>query len=487
MSKPYRPWNFGQSFLLPPSPMDWLPDDHLVFFLLDVVQNLDISAIESVVQRRDPRGNPPFHPRMMVTLLLYGYCIGVSSSRQLERATYEDVAFRVLTGGQHPNYSVISEFRRVHLEALKSLFLQTVKLCQHAGLVKLGRVALDGTKVQANASKHKAMSYERMLKSEEKLVQEIAALLAEAERLDNDEDARHGNRRGDELPDELKRREDRLRKIREAQAKLEEEAARTRAGELREQAARHEERAAAVVEPREQARAAARAAKAREQAQTLCVEEPAREPSELPGHKTPATSDGTPTPTAQRNFTDPDSRIMKRDGAYLQGYNCQIAVDEEHQVIVSCAATNQAPDVEHLPPLLVDIEQSCGVYPGKLLADTGYWSAANVDFCVARKVDAYIATERYKHGEVPPPVRGRIPAGLDAKGRMRRKLRTKKGRAVYAQRKAIVEPVFGQIKQARGMRQFLLRGLDKVRAEWALFCAGHNLLKLYRSGAATAA
>lgn len=452
MSKTFRPYAPGQSFLLPPSPLEWLPEGHLARFILDLVKELDLTRIYAHYER-ELRGYPPHHPLMMVALLLYGYCVGVPSSRKIERKTHEDVAFRVIAGGEHPDHTRISEFRRIHLDALADLFVQVLKLCQKAGLVKLGQVALDGTKVKANASKHKAMSYDRMQRDEQRLRDKVVQLLAAAEKVDAAEDAKHGvGRRGDELPEELQRAEDRLKKIREAKAALEAEAKQ-----------RHEEEQAAKDDD----------------------DDPPPGPREtpLPKHKVPTAADGTPTDKAQRNFTDPDSRIMKTGDGYVQGYNCQIAVDAANQIIVAEAVTNQPPDPEHLIPLLVKTVDSCGATPQKLIADAGYFSENNV--CEPQKwgVDPYIATGRQRHDETPPPVRGRAPADMSVKEAMARKLATKAGKAVYSRRKVIVEPVFGQIKEARGLRRFLLRGLQKVRGEWSLITLTHNILKLHGAAA----
>jgi transposase len=427
--------------------MDWLPEGHLARFILDLVKELDLSRIYARYER-DLRGFPPYHPQMMVALLLYGYCVGVPSSRKIERKTYEDVAFRVIAGEEHPDHSRINEFRRVHLEALSGLFVQVLRLCQKAGLVKLGKVALDGTKMKANASKHKAMSYQRMGEEERRLRTRVNELLAEAEKVDAQEDAEFGvGRRGDELPEELQRAETRLKRIREAKKALEAEA--------RQQ---HEE-----------------ATKAKDR------DDPPPPPTEtpLPKHKIPTTDEGKPTPKAQRNFTDPESRIMKTGDGYVQGYNCQAMVDAEHQVIVAQAVTNQPPDAEHLVPMLVQTVANCGAKPEKLLADAGYYSEANACEAEKWKVDPYIATGRQRRSEPPPQVLGRPPADLTNKQQMARKLATKDGAAVYARRKVIVEPVFGQTKEARGFRRFLLRGLAKVRHEWSLISITHNILKLY--------
>ena len=481
--KKYRQWSPTQSFLLPPSPADWLPEGHLAYFILDVIDVLDLTHIEREVQRRDHRGTRPYNPKMMVTLLLYGSCTGVVSSRKIEKATYEDVPFRVIAGGAHPDHSSISEFRLCHLDSLRQIFLQTVRLAQAAGLVSLGRVALDGTKVQANASKHKAMSHRRMVRREAELKREIDELLAEAERVDREEDERFGaGRRGDEIPKELRRREDRLRKIQEAKAALENEARHARAERLEELAEGQRSRAEETNDAAERKRALKRAAKSEEDAEKLRDDDdPPRASSNsegLPHHRVPNTPDGRPKPKAQRNFTDPDSRIMKTGQGFVQGYNCQAVVDEAHQVIVASGLTNQAPDQEHLSPLVDQVADNCGRYPQQLTADAGYWGASNVEHCEKCGVDVYIATGRYAHGKrAPPKGKGNI-----ARAQMRAKLATEEGKKVYARRKAIVEPVFGQHKEARGLRRFLLRGLRKVRAEWDLWNASHNLLKLHRSG-----
>lgn len=459
MSKTFRSYSPRQSLLLPQSPMDWLPGDHLAYFVLDVVEALELRPIFAKYEQ-ELRGQPPYHPQMMVALLLYAYCSGVFASRRIERRVHEDIAFRVLAGGQQPDHTAISEFRRIHLEELKDIFSQVLALCAKAGLVKLGHVALDGTKVKANASKHKAMSYERMTKQEHQLRDQVAHLMAAAEQADAEDDARYGKgKRGNELPEELRRAETRLKRIQEAKAALEEEA-----------------RAARAVADEQKADA-----KKKDD-----DEPPSPGPSDLPSHQVPSTPEGDPTPKAQRNFTDPQSRIQKDKDGFLQGYNAQIAVDEANQVIVAEAVTNQPPDVEHFKPMLEQTITNCGDVPNVLTADAGYYSEENVAHAFAWGVDSYLATGRSKHAEGPAPsVRGRPPDGLTTKEWMARRLRTKKGAAAYARRKATVEPVFGQIKQARGFRQFLLRGVEKVRGEWSLICATHNLLKLYAAGRAT--
>ena len=513
MSKPktFRPWQPGQTSLLPPSPSDWLSADHQVYFLLDLVNELDLSAIVIPAQAKDPRGEKGFDPRMMTLLLLYAYCVGTVSSRRIERACYEDLAFRVLTGNQQPDHSRISEFRRRNLEALSDLFVQILRLCQEAGMVSLGHVALDGTKVQANASKHKAMSHERMLKAEAQLEKEIRELMRKAELRDEQEDGKYGKGKlGSDLPKELQRREDRLEKIRQARQALEAEAAAAAARDRDKQAAAAvaavaEAEAAAsanasaadagvAADASEQQKLAEKAARAREKAEAareLAIEkanEAGLEPQGLEPQPADAMphrglahrADGSPTAKTQRNFTDPDSHIVRSDGNVLQGYNCQAVVDGDHQVIVAMGVSNQPPDVEHLVPMLERTIANTGQVPKTLIADAGYWSEDNAAACEERGVDPHIATGRLPHGQPPPPIFGPIPKGLDAKGKMARKLRKKKGQKIYARRKTIVEPVFGQTKEGRGLRRFLLRGLEKVNGEWLLWGATHNLNKLWR-------
>jgi transposase len=447
----FRPFEPGQMLLLPPSMRAWLPEDHLVYFLLDVVRELDLSAIYASYNGAQG-GQPPFDPRMMTGLLLYAYCVGKASSRKIEKATYEEVPFRVLTADQHPDHDTIAEFRRRHIQALSGLFLQVLRLCRQAGLVRLGHVALDGTKMRANASKHKAMSYGRMDGKIAELEEQIGQLMAEAEAADQAEDARHGKgRRGDELPEELRFRQRRLEKIRQAKAALEAEAKQ----KAQEEQARREQ------EDRQRQEEGKKPVQHR------------KEPDPTPGEK------------SQKNFTDPDSRIMK-DGAshaFEQGYNAQAAVDGQAQVIVAADVTQQANDKQQVEPMVSQMKENLGgAVPEAMTADAGYFSEANVTFLDAQGIDGYIAVDRQKHGQAPPEgAQEEAAPGATAKDQMGSKLRTVQGRQTYRMRKAIVEPVFGQTKSCRGIRGFLLRGLENVRAEWRLICAGHNLLKLFRS------
>ncbi len=430
MSKTYVPYDPDQQLLLPAALQEWLPDDHLAYFISDVVDQLDLSSITARYEG-ERRGGPPYHPRMMVKVLLYGYCVGVASSRRIAQRLHEDIAFRVLAANNTPDFRTISDFRKDHLAALSGLFLQVLGFCQRVGLVKLGHVALDGTKVRANASRHKAMSYKRMKEKEAQLAAEVAELLRRAQEVDDEEDRRYGqDKRGDELPEELAFREGRLEKIREAMAALEAEA-----------------QAAAEAEGKEHL--------------------------------------GVPDDKAQRNFTDAESRIMPGPGGrdFLQAYNCQAVVDHAHQVIVAARATNQSSDKQQAAAMMQETIDNVGAVPREVSADAGYYSAKAVDDLQALGVDPFVAPEQTRHGRVVPPApRGRIPRHLSPRDRMRRKLRTRRGRQRYALRMETVEPVFGQIKAGRGFRQFLLRGLEKVNGEWSLICTGHNLLKLFRCG-----
>ena len=496
--KTFRPWQPEQTTLLPPSPREWLSQDHQVYFLLDLIDELDLSAILIPAQAKDPRGEKGFDPRMMTMLLLYAYCVGIVSSRKIERACYEDLAFRVLTGNQQPDHSRISEFRRRNLDALKGLFVQILRLCQKAGMVSLGHVALDGTKVQANASKHKAMSHERMLRAEKALEKEISALIRKAEILDAQEDKRYGKGKlGSDLPEELRHKQSRLERIRQARKEMEAETAAAAARQREKEAKAAVAKAAAAQQAEapaaEQAelnkKAEAAAAKARDaidhatEAAVIAgveVDLESLAADAMPRRGLARRADGTPTAKTQRNFTDPDSHLMQSGGSYLQGYNCQVAVDSDHQVIVAVGVSNQPPDVEHLEPMLERIAATAGALPDVMTMDAGFWSEDNAKACADQGIDAHIATGRLSHGKPPPPKRGPLPKDADERTRMARKLRSKKGSKIYAQRKAIVEPVNGQIKEARGLRRFLLRGLEKVDGEWHLIAATHNLLKLFR-------
>lgn len=481
--KQYREWDPHQQQLLPPALQDWLPEDHPVYVLLEVVDELDLSDIEEKYQSKDPRGTRPYPPEMMTALLLYGYSIGIYSSRKLEKATYEDIPFRLLTDDLHPDHSRIAEFRRVHLDELSDIFVQVLQICNRMGLVELGDIALDGTKVQASASKHKAMSYERMLQEEERLEEEIEQLFEEAEQTDREEDERFGrDSRGDELPEELQRRRDRLDKIQEAKEQLEEEARQARAKDLEEQADGHDETAESHDDETVRKRSKTLADKKRDEAEEMRDgddSESFETPEGMPEHRPNRETDGSPKPEAQRNFTDPDSRIMAKNGTYLQGYNGQAAVDANGQIIVAHGLTNQASDAGNLMPMLEEVVAAVGQYPTGLLADSGYWNSDVVEEVDETGVDALIATGREETGPSSEPEEDEPPESADDRAKMAHKMKTEEGRERYARRKVIVEPVFGQIKEARDFRRFHLRGIDKARAEWSLVCTGHNLQKLY--------
>jgi len=429
MAKTYRPYVPEQDLLLPPSLRDWLPEDHLAFFVSDLIDHMDLSAITAVYEDEE-RGYPPYHPVMLTKVLVYAYCVGVFSSRKIQRRLIEDVAFRVLAAGNEPDFRTIGDFRKRHLPALQGFFEQVLQIARDLGTLRVGRIALDGTKVKANASKHKAMSFGRMKDKARQLRDEVTQLLAQAEATDAAEDAEYGpDVRGDELPAELQRRESRLKRIREATRALK---------------ARAKEDAAATGKPSDSAK---------------------------------------PDPKAQYNFTDPESRIMKGPDGFVQAYNAQVAVNEQ-QLIVGQAVTQETNDKKQLMPMITIIEEQSGDTPAQLLADAGYCSDANLAAVADTPIDVYISTRKQKHGERPgrpgPCPRGPLPTTATRVDRMSRKLHTKAGAAVYAARKAIVEPVIGQIKQARGFRQFLLRGIEKVQGEWSLVCTTHNILKLYR-------
>ena len=442
MSKHFRPWKIDETQLLPPSVQDYVPKDHLARLIVALVrESLDLSAING--SYTSGLGQPPFEPRMITALLLHGYASGLYSSRRIAKACVERADFMMIVAGDPPDFRTISEFRRRHLRRLADLFVQVLQLAEQAGLVKLGHVALDGTKIKANASKHKAMSYARMKKREAELKAEVDRWLAAAEAADAEEDRLYGDKRGDEMPDWVADKQKRLEKIRQAKAALEAEA-----------------KAAADEEERR-----------RKQAEQKRLAEDRKKSG-----RTPAPPKTEPDGKTQRNFTDPQSRILKTKDGYIQGYNAQAAVDGTAQIIVAHGLTHSMSDHDQLVPLMDGVEQNLGRKPKEVSADTGYLSEANLAALADRKIGAYIATGRAKH----PDKAKRATTGLRSKA-MRDKLRRAGWRSRYRLRKQIVEPVFGQIKQARGFTQFLLRGVEKVKAEWALICTGHNLTKLARA------
>lgn len=477
MSKRFRSCSLDQPLLLPPSLQDWLPEKHLARFIADLVDELDLCKILAAYGRRDGRGMAAYHPVMMVRVLLYGYCLGVVSSRKIERASYEDLAFRYLAADQHPDHDTIADFRQTHLQNLAGLFMQALQLCEKAGLVKLGHVAVDGTKMKANASKHKAMSYDRMNEKEKQLREEVEKLLAQAAQTDAEEDVRYGKgQRGDELPAELARRESRLKKIAAAKAALEQEA--------RERAAAEKVAVEAKLEQRRR--------QEEEQGKKFAGRPP----------QVPDPEQAKPEPKAQKNFTDPDSRIMM-DGAtksFQQAYNAQAAVDSHAQIIVAAAITQEANDKKQLLPMLEQVKQNLGSTPVYVTADAGYFSEDAVTDPKVHGIELLVPPDRQKHGQLCPNIGAVVhgvpqataqpasvggastePAARSAAETMRDKLRTAAGHAVYKMRKAVVEPVFGQIKERRRLRGFSFRGREKVAAEWQIMCFTHNLLKLFRA------
>jgi transposase len=442
MTKSFRPWKVDEAWLLPPSVQEFVPAGHPAHLVRDIVaEDLDLSAILSTYD--EPRGYPPYHPAMMVALLLYAYSRGVYSSRRIARACEERLDFQAVAALNRPDFRTISEFRRRHLAALAGLFVQVLALCRRAGLVGLGHVAVDGTKLRANASKHKAMSYGRMGPAEAELAAEVEGWLAQAEDTDAAEDAALGTgRRGDEMPAWMRDKQRRLERIRAAKAELEAEA---RAAE------------AARPEPGTKADGSPRGRRG-------------RKPKHPPG---------VPKPSAQRNFTDPESRIMKGRDGFVQASNAQAAVDATAQVIVAHHLTNSAADQDALGPLLDAAAANTEATPVEVSADSGYCSEANLADLAGRGIRGYVATGRAKH-----PDGGEEQRRGPLVSAMRQRLRRAGRRSRYRLRKQVVEPVFGQIKAARGFRQFLLRGLEKVKHEWALVCTAHNLTKLARAASA---
>lgn len=422
MAKTFRPYAPDQMLLLPPSLREWLPEDHPVYFVNDLVETLDLEPILSAYS--EERGYPPYHPLLMSKLIIYGYVRGLRSSRKIQRACVEDVAFRVLAAGQSPDFRTVADFRARHLKALEDFFGQVVHPCRQAGLVKLGHVAVDGTKVKANASKHKAMSYARMKKEEERLQGEIRRWFEECEATDAAEDELYGpDKTGDELPEALADPKRRLQAIQETKAALEAEA-------------------------------------------------------QAKGKQEPDTK-------AQRNFTDPDSKIMvSGDKAFIQAYNCQAAVDADSQVILVAQVSQQAPDQGQLLPMVEQVTLEQEQVPQKVSADAGYWKGSDIELLEANDIEPFVAPKRMRRSlwrQMTVP-RGRIPKGLSRKERMLRKLCTQRGRAQYQKRETSVEPVFGQIKEAQGFRQFLLRGHRKAQGEWSLLRMANNIPKFVRSG-----
>lgn len=449
MSKRFRTCSLDQPFLLPPSLQDWLPEQHLARFIGDVVSELDLSAITQEYARKDGRGYAAYHPVMLTRLLLYAYCVGKPSSRQIEKSTYDDLAFRYLAADQHPDHDTIANFRQQHLQQLAALFLEALRLCREAGLVKLGHVALDGTKVQAQASFRKNIKGDEMLQREQKLAQRVDQMLKAAERADSDEDNRYGKgRRGDELPADLATAEKRLAKLRETKAKME-EAAREQAAKLAQERERAGGRPRSDAEKKRWQRAKTR--------------------SQLTGQK--------------MNLTDGDSQLMKdgATGSIMQSYNAQAVADEQQQIILAADVTKDCNDKTQLVPMTEQLVANVGTAPLILSADCGYWTEDQLAHKILRNIQVLVPPDAEKRGQ--DKLDEELPANAprtERAQRMREQMKDPAVAAVYRMRKAIVEPVFAYIKERRGFRRFSLRGLTKVRAEWALICLTHNLLKLHQ-------
>ena len=470
MSKTFRAWKIDEPLLLPPVVQEFVAKDHLARFVLNLVRE-EIDLAEITASYDSDRGQPPFDPVMMTAVLLYSYCCGIYASRRIAKACRERVDFMSIVGFDAPDFRTVSEFRRRHLKALGALFKQILHLCETAGLVKLGHVALDGTKVKANASKHKAMSYERMEKRAAELEAEVAKWLSAAETADAAEDKLYGrDKTGEEMPDWVADKQRRAEKIRQAKAELEAEAKASAEAKLK------------------------AAADAQQQREAEGRKKPGRQAAP------PST---TPDPKAQKNFTDPQSRIMKSKDGFVQAYNAQIAVDSQAQIIVAQDVTQSPVDSGQLVPMTDAVETNLGRKPAQASADAGYCSEANLEALENRSIDGYVATGRARDavdGTVaggpaavpgaPEPASTSKPEAESKQTRveaMRAKLKAGGHASPYRLRKQLPEPVFGQIKQARGFRQFLLRGFEKVCGEWAMVCTAHNLLKLAQGRTLSAA
>lgn len=444
MSKTFRPWEVDQAWLLPPSVRELVPVDDPAHMVRDLVRNeLDLTAI--LEKYSEERGYPPYHPTMMTALLLYAYTQGVYSSRRIARACHHRLDFMAVTAMQKPDFRTVSEFRKRHLVALGGLFQQVLRLCARAGMVQLGHVALDGTKVDANASKHKAMSYDHMKKKEKELATTVAEWFAKAAAADEAEDAEFGaDKRGDEMPDWMRNKQQRLERIRAAKAELEAEA-----------------------------KAQVKADKAKKD-----DDGPPKPPR---GGKKRPKKNGEPHDKAQLNFTDRDSRIMKGPKGYMQAYNCQVAVDAAHQVIVAQSVGNEQNDSPQLIPMVAQIRKNLGRQAREVSADSNFLSEANLADLNRRRIRSYIALGRKRHGQdeqdTSRQFQGRLTVAMGLK------IARAGHRSRYRLRKQVVEPTFGQIKEGRGFRRFLLRSLKKVPHEWALVCTAHNLVKLIRKAA----
>ena len=461
MNKRFRVCSHDQPFLLPPSLQDWLPENHLARFVADVMNELDLSAIYASYARSDGRGLSAYHPMLMARLLLYGYCIGITSSRKIEQATYDNVAFRYLASDQHPDHDTLAAFRQQHMKALGELFVQALRLCQKAGLVKLGNVSIDGTKIKANASTRRSVKYERISEREQHWRAEVARLLQQAQQTDREEERRLGlDQSANQLPDELANAQKRLERLQQAKIELEQEAQ----AELK---AALENYSAGKPGPRKKSEQTSQPPKDRRQREK-------EKKRRIRARKNAA------TPSRQYNFVDPDSRVMKDSGerGFVQAYNAQIAVDSQAQIIVAAELTQQPIDRQQLLPMVKSLRDTAQGVPATITADAGYWDTTSLLDPAMSGIEMLIAPDAKPliPGGVLPPNAPRCPEAFQ----MREKLATQEGKSRYALRQTTVEPVFGQIKETRGIRRFRLRGLFNATWEWKLICATHNLLKLFR-------
>lgn len=468
MSKRFRVCSLDQQFLMPPSLQDWLPENHLARFIADVVNELDLSSIYAEYERKDGRGLSAYHPLLITRLLLYGYCIGTTSSRKIEQATHDNVAFRYLSADQHPDHDTLAAFRQQHLEALAGLFVQALRLCQKAGLVKLGNVAIDGTKIKANASTRRSVGYEKISEREQHWRSEVERLLNQAQQTDQDEDQRFGvGQPADPLPDDLASAQKRLQRLQQARTELEQEA--------------KEQLQAAVNDL--PLRKAGRPSKAEQASKTT----KSRQQRDKETKRRIRAAKNAAAPSRQYNFVDADSRVMKDNGpkAFVQGYNVQIAVDAHAQIIVAAEITQQTTDRQQLVPLVKSVRSNAQATPETITADAGYWDTTSLLDPSLQGIQVLVTPDSNPQppGAPLPPTAPRNEQAI----RMREVLASQEGKARYALRKSTVEPVFGQIKEARGIRRFRLRSLPKVTSEWKLICATHNLLKLFRFRAAAIA
>jgi transposase len=460
VNKRFRTCDFEQQFLLPPSLQDWLPESHLARFIADIVDELDLSDIYLAYERKDGRGLAAYHPLLLTRLLLYGYCIGVTSSRRIERATYEDVAFRYLAVNQHPDHDTIAAFRQRHLQALAGLFVQALRLCQKAGLVKLGNVAIDGTKIMANASTRRSVPYQKLAEREQYWKETVERLLLEAQATDRQEDQRWGKgQAADPLPPELANAQSRLERIRQAKHELEEEARQ----QLESAKQKHPPRRPGRPTKEEAARRPRKDSKDSETARKQ-LQRAVRNAKH---------------PARQYNFVDPDSRIMKDMArkSFVQAYNAQAAADSHAQVIVAAEITQEVVDCHQLLPMVAAVIQATGSCPDTVTADAGYWDTAAVGAESLAGIQVLVTPDAFPRSALPPRSH---KTHNEVATLMRERLMSKEGKALYARRKAVIEPVFAQIKEIRNIRRFRFRGLQEVAAEWKLICATHNFLKLYR-------